>query len=232
MTILMNAVQQRNDRYRDIVPADKLQRSHAIVVGVGAVGRQVALQLAAMGCPKLTLIDFDTVEPANLGPQGWEEQDLGSPKVISAAESCWGLNSKAVIDPRNERFRALEVEGYLGDMDETDPHVFCCVDDMDVRRAIWEALRGAAVGFYDGRMAAETLQVFAVEKPDEDAYYETQLFPQAEAYQGSCTAKSTIYCANVVAGFLVGQFTKHLRGGPCERKVVLNLLSMEMEVQE
>ena len=38
----------------------------ATVVGVGAIGRQVALQLAAIGIPKLQLIDHDTVEPVNL----------------------------------------------------------------------------------------------------------------------------------------------------------------------
>jgi molybdopterin/thiamine biosynthesis adenylyltransferase len=38
----------------------------ATVVGVGAIGRQVALQLAAMGICWLQLVDFDIVEPANL----------------------------------------------------------------------------------------------------------------------------------------------------------------------
>ena len=39
----------RDLRQRDIVPPDKLAACHALVIGVGAVGRQVALQLAAMG---------------------------------------------------------------------------------------------------------------------------------------------------------------------------------------
>jgi sulfur carrier protein ThiS adenylyltransferase len=40
------------------------------VIGVGAVGRQVALQLAATGVPKLQIIDHDTVEFTNVTSQG------------------------------------------------------------------------------------------------------------------------------------------------------------------
>lgn len=41
------------------------------VIGVGAVGRQVALQLAAMGVSRFQLFDFDIVEPTNINFQGY-----------------------------------------------------------------------------------------------------------------------------------------------------------------
>ena len=44
----------RDVRQRDLVPPDGLARCHAVVVGVGSVGRQVALQLAATGVPAMT----------------------------------------------------------------------------------------------------------------------------------------------------------------------------------
>ena len=50
------------------------------------------------------------------------------------------------------------------------------------------------------------------------------------AYQGSCTAKTTIYCANVAAGLMLAQFTKWLRGLPIEPDIALNLLSAELTV--
>ena len=40
---------QRDLRQRDIVPPDALAKCRPTVIGVGAIGRQVALQLAAMG---------------------------------------------------------------------------------------------------------------------------------------------------------------------------------------
>jgi molybdopterin/thiamine biosynthesis adenylyltransferase len=51
--------QDRDLRQRDIVPPEQLANCRATVIGVGAVGRQVALQLAAMGVPWIQLIDFD-----------------------------------------------------------------------------------------------------------------------------------------------------------------------------
>ncbi|MDP6722017.1 MAG: ThiF family adenylyltransferase, partial [Pirellulaceae bacterium] len=56
----------RFSRQRDVVPAERLAECDITIVGVGALGRQVALQLAAVGAPQMTLIDFDIVEASNL----------------------------------------------------------------------------------------------------------------------------------------------------------------------
>ena len=40
---------KRNQRQRDLVPPERLAACNAMVIGVGAIGRQVALQLAAIG---------------------------------------------------------------------------------------------------------------------------------------------------------------------------------------
>ena len=72
---------ERYSRQRDLVPPERLALCKATVIGVGAVGRQVALQLAAMGIPWLQLVDFDGVEPSNLASQGYLQDDLGRPKV-------------------------------------------------------------------------------------------------------------------------------------------------------
>ena len=61
---------ERDLRQRDLVPAEALAACHAVVIGVGAIGRQVALQLAAVGIPLLILYDHDTVEEVNLAPPG------------------------------------------------------------------------------------------------------------------------------------------------------------------
>ena len=67
----MNAEQQKERymRQKDIVPADRLAACKATIIGVGAIGRQVALQLTAMGIPWLQLIDYDTVDASNLASQ-------------------------------------------------------------------------------------------------------------------------------------------------------------------
>ena len=58
--------------------------------------------------------------------------------------------------------------------------------------------------------------------------YPATLFAAAEAFSGPCTAKSTVYCANIAAGLMVSQFTKWLRLLPVDADVLVNLLSLEM----
>ena len=60
--------------------------------------------------------------------------------------------------------------------------------------------------------------------------YPTTLFAANEAEQGRCTARSTIYTANIAAGFLVHQFVRWLRGQPVDADTTLNLLASEIIV--
>ena len=65
--------------------------------------------------------------------------------------------------------------------------------------------------------------------PDRPEFLEIlrMLFTAEEAYVGSCTAKTTIYCANIAAGMMLAQFAKWLRRLPVEPDITINLLSAE-----
>jgi hypothetical protein len=106
--------------------------------------------------------------------------------------------------------------------------VFCCVDSIASRKLIWEAVQTRAQCFCDGRMAAEVIRVITSATPAMDRYYQSTLFSPADAYQGECTSKSTIYTASIAAGLMVGQFTRWLRRLPMNREQVFNLLSQEL----
>ena len=213
--------QDRYSRQQDIVPAERIVDCKATVIGVGAIGRQVALQLTAMGIPWLQLIDFDRVETPNLASQGYLEGDLGYLKVEATAVLCRRINSGVEIVPEPERFRRSMEVGNV---------VFCCVDRIDVRRLIWDAVKDSTSFFTDGRMSAETLRVLTACDIESRDHYPTTLFRTEEAFVGPCTAKTTIYCANIAAGLMVAQFAKYLRGLPVDPDIQLNLLASEMNV--
>jgi sulfur carrier protein ThiS adenylyltransferase len=101
------STEQQNERYsrqQDIVPAERISQCKATVIGVGAIGRQVALQLSAIGVPWLQLIDFDKVEWSNVASQGYLERDTGKLKVNATLELCWRINATAQINAAPERF--------------------------------------------------------------------------------------------------------------------------------
>jgi len=212
---------ERYSRQQDLVPSDRLAACKATVIGVGAIGRQVALQLTAMGLPWLQLIDFDTVEESNIASQGFLEDDLERPKVEATADLCQQINHHLEVHEVGERFRRSTEIGNV---------VFNCVDSIETRRLIWEAVKDRSSFYVDGRMSAEVLRVItACDIPSRD-HYPTTLFAAGEAYAGTCTAKTTIYCANIAAGFMLGQFTKYLRLLPIDQDIQVNLLASEIHV--
>jgi molybdopterin-synthase adenylyltransferase len=214
-------IPDRDLRQRAIVPPDRLAACRATVVGVGAIGRQVALQLAALGVCWLQLIDFDTVEPVNLACQGYLEADLGKPKVQATAALIRQIHSRVEPHLCAERFRRSMD---LGDV------LFVCVDKIETRKLIWDATRDRVSFLADGRMNAEVVRVLAVCDPAGRRHYPTTLFPSAEAYEGACTSKSTIFTSNIAAGLMLEQFTRWLRGLPVDADMTLNLLAGELQV--
>jgi hypothetical protein len=211
----------RDLRQRDIIPPDRLAQIRPTVIGVGAIGRQVALQLAAMGVRWLQLIDHDRVEAVNLAPQGFGPDDLGRSKVHATGESCHQINPDLAMHETPEPFRRSMS---LGDV------VFCCVDQITTRRHIWEAVTDRVDLFIDGRMSAEIVRVLTAADPASRGHYPTTLFAADQAEQGACTAKSTIFTANIAAGLMLEQFARWLRRLPIDADLQLNLLSSELTV--
>jgi sulfur carrier protein ThiS adenylyltransferase len=211
----------RFERQRDLVPAEALSGAVVSVIGVGAIGRQVTLQLASIGVRRLQLIDFDRVEPTNLTTQGYRESDLGELKVVSTAKAVREIDRSISVDLVADRCRPGSLASDVA---------FCCVDSIATRKAIWRSARGRLRFWCDGRMLGETLRVLAVSDEQGRERYPQTLFEAAEAVQDRCTARSTIYAASVAAGLMVHQFARHLRGQPIDPDVSLNLLATELSV--
>ncbi len=216
-----SSLKERDARQRDLVPPERLAQTTITVIGCGAIGRQAALQLAALGAPHLLLVDFDSVEVENLAPQGFLASDLGRPKVQAVAEQCRAINPAIRVDVFSTRYnRAIP---------RTEV-VFCCVDSISTRQHIYAQARDTTRLFLDARMSAEVIRALAVDtSQDSEAYLKT-CFSAADVFTGSCAAKSSIYSANIAAGLLVAQFTRWLRRLPIDQDVQLNLLSMELTV--
>ena len=211
----------RFTRQSGLVPADRLAELTATVIGVGAIGRQVALQLAAIGTPRLHLIDFDHVDATNVTTQGYLATDIGHSKVTATSRAIKQLDSSIAVDAVADRYRSKLPLGEA---------VFCCVDSISARSTIWRSARDRCGFWADGRMLGEVLRVLVACDADERSRYARTLFPQAEAQRGSCTSRSTIYSAGIAAGLMVHQFTRWLRSIPVDADTTLNLLAGEWSV--
>ena len=213
--------QDRYVRQQDLVPRDRLAGVTTTVIGVGAVGRQVALQAAAIGVPRLQLVDFDRVDITNVTTQGYCASDVGMTKVLATQAAIRQLDPAIEVKVVEDRYRPRMEIGQV---------VFCCVDSISARGAIWRSAGPKSRFWADGRMLAEVIRVLAVTENGGRDYYPTTLFAQVEAELGRCTARSTIYAASIAAGMMIHQFTRWLRGLPVDRDTSLNLLAGEWSV--
>ena len=209
----------RFTRQADLVPRERLAELDVTVVGVGAIGRQVALQLAALGVRRLRLVDFDRVEPANITTQGYLHEDLGRSKVAATASATWQIDPGINIEQIEDRFRPQQ---QLGDA------AFCCVDSIEARSAIWRSACQRVQFWSDGRMLGDTMRILSAVDASGRSHYATTLFAPAEAIVGACTSRGVIYTATIAAGLMAHQLVRWLRGLTVEREQILNLLASEL----
>jgi len=134
--------------------------------------------------------------------------------------------------PKPEKTNLYPVNGYdrFRSRHEIGEAIFCCVDSISTRAAIWRSVGNRCRFFVDGRMLGEIIRVLAVDGHDTEDYYASTLFNQSEAHPGRCTAQSTIYTANIAAGLMLHQFTRWLRKIPIDREITCNLLAGELSL--
>ena len=171
--------------------------------------------------PKLQLIDFDTVEETNVTTQGYDWEDVGQLKVHATAGAAHRIDPLTAVETVPDRYRS-RIE--IGDA------VFCCVDSISGRSAIWRTASRKCRFWCDGRMLGEVIRVLAAADAESRRHYPTTLFRQSDAQTGRCTAHGAIYTACIAAGLMTHQFTRWLRGMPMVPDMTLNLLATELIV--
>lgn len=112
-------------RQRDLISTESLRRTPVTIIGVGAIGRQVALQLTALGVSAIQLIDFDTVECHNVTNQGYRQHDIGQSKVAATTSAISEVDPDIVVAEIEDRYRIRQ---------NVNDVVFCCVDQSAVAR--------------------------------------------------------------------------------------------------
>lgn len=137
----------------------RLSRSHAVIVGVGATGAATASLLARAGVGRLTLVDRDYVEPSNLQRQVlFDENDARDclPKAEAARRHLVRVNSAVQVIAQIADFTPNNAEILADDADV----ILDCTDNFETRYLINDLcvrdgrpwIYAAAVGAYAATM--------------------------------------------------------------------------------
>jgi ubiquitin-activating enzyme E1 C len=108
----------------------RLMSSRVLVAGVGALGCEIAKNLALMGVGELILVDYDVVELSNLSRQMlYDDHDVGKPKAAVAEEKIRRMNPHVSVAGLQRDIRQLPQEVFAN----VDVLV-SCVDNWPTRR--------------------------------------------------------------------------------------------------
>jgi sulfur carrier protein ThiS adenylyltransferase len=112
---------------------ETVQKARVGIMGLGGLGTVVAGALARIGVGKLTLADFDVVEPSNLNRQQYSISQIGEKKTEALKKNLLQMNPYITIET---------VDGLL--TEESIPQVF---KDVDVLAECFDdpAMKAAAL---------------------------------------------------------------------------------------
>lgn len=190
-------------RQAGIIPENKLRFFKVGIVGCGAVGSHVANSLARMGVANFVLIDSDIVSEENISCQGFYPSDINKFKSMVVSDDIISINYSANV---NHYVSYLE-QAHADVLKDCDV-IISAVDNMQTRKDIMSMCVEYDIGgvIIDPRMGAEKIAMCVV---DIDYYatggadwYNYMLFSDDKAVDEPCTAKATIYTAQLISGLV------------------------------
>ncbi len=209
-----------NTRSQDI--AD-LKNVEFHIVGCGAIGSSVAMQLVRLGADNFYLYDFDKVEIPNIGVSQYNEQDVGLPKVRALINHMKRVNVMIKVEGIIDRFTTYEgsKEGIL----------ILGLDSMKARRDIVKMLVKCPYKpkiVIDGRMGAEHYQQYIYNNITM-SQYDKNWYSDDESDPEPCTRKATSYCSNMSGSFIANAAKNIVMKQPYFKEVTFNFSTLILD---
>lgn len=174
------------------------------IIGCGATGSRVAIELARLGIEHIHVWDFDRVESHNLANQCFGSDQVGMSKTEALAAI---VARDTGVELYTHDVRVEGGEGF-GDV------VFLLTDTMTSRREIWEhglKLKLSTQYMIETRLSADGGRIYAIDprNPRHIRGWEATLYSDEEAERSACGGTISVGAtATMIAGLAVWQFLR------------------------
>ena len=191
-------------RHNEVFQPDLFGQRRVDVIGVGATGSRVVMELVRLGVQQLHVWDFDRVESHNLANQAYGLEDVGKLKVealagLAARTAGVSLVLHPVAATPNDQFGEV---------------VFLLTDTMASRREIFDGALKLRIGtrrVIETRMGVEQGRVYSIDPrvPVQIRGWEQSLYKDDQAVPSACGSTTTVGAtAEILAGLAVWQFVR------------------------
>lgn len=205
-------VDESTSRFSSAIWYDAVQKSTVLLAGVGGIGSYVSLLIARMHPAQLVIYDPDKVEIGNMSGQLHSVDFCGDYKTTS----CAYLNRTI-----GHYFNTCAFNKCYNECSRTCDIMICGFDNMAARKIFFDKWLAHVLDsnypekclYIDGRLSAESYQIFAIQGTDERAikeYKEKWLFDDSEAEETICSYKQTSHMAAMIASNMVNIYVNHM----------------------
>ena len=185
------------------------------VIGAGATGSPVVLELAKLGVRNIHVWDFDAVEEHNLANQMYGPADVGKLKVEALQELIRNQTGTEIT---------IHAEAVTADNTPDSAVAFLLTDTMESRKAIGGAFKRKfrTKALIETRMGTETGYVFTFKPivPSEMKAWQETLWEDAVTETSACGTAITVGpTAHLLATLAVWQFIRVARDEPVDNQL-------------
>lgn len=184
---------------------DSAGRLTVAIIGLGGIGSHAALSVAKLGC-NVILNDFDYVENVNISGQNYNVNDVSKLKTRATMDNLlkYGIERSKIERIDNDILCCDNIS-----FPEANIYILA-LDDIDVRKSMYRMIYSRCVErkmhsyIIDGRLTAETLQVFTCNTKSQysvDRYFKS-FFDKKDAMPTVCSFKQTFYMASMIGNII------------------------------
>lgn len=196
------------DRFKSASWFDQVK--DVLVGGCGGIGSWFTFFATRAGF-SVYVFDNDVIETHNLGGQLFTTNDIGTSKTKAVQNIC-NLYSDNRITIINELYT---------EKSDANPIMIGAFDNMEARKVFYNNWKKQVLKadssmkfqylLIDGRLEAETWQIYCVTPETMELYEEEGLFDESEVKtKALCTLKQTSHMAAMIGSVMLGFLTNYL----------------------
>lgn len=223
-------------KHQEIFRQDMLKNIPVHIIGCGATGSNIALQLVKLGVPDIHLYDMDTIEEHNIANQIYRTEQVGEYKT-AALKSI--LDAHKPVENISITEHRLRVDKAYIEENGLNGIVFVATDTMESRKEIYEAGgmgNPNIVRWIEMRLDLAFVRLYSIRPAtyqEHKGYMNTLYSSDEVAVMSACGISQTAFpTASFLASMSVWEMLNTLNGEPPYNEIIIDLSTWMMVKQK